>query len=291
VAALLWDNSGTEEQIPSLVELRQRYSKGHIRPTSVKIFMDGVMENYTALMLEPYLVESGTRGIPMIDTEFLKEAVSLLDAEGFQVHFHALGDGAARYALDAIEEAQARNGKSDGRHHLSHIQIIDPADIPRFAELGAVANFQPAWAYADEYVVDLTLPFISEERAMWMYPIKSVIDSGGKIAFGSDWSVSTANPFPQIETAITRVDAEMHDTPALNPEQRVTLEQAIEAFTINAAFVNHQDASTGSIEKGKLADLIVIDRNLFEIEPSEISDANVVLTLFEGKPVFGNLLD
>ena len=122
-----------------------------------------------------------------------------------------------------------------------------------------------------------------------MYPIKSVIDAGGKVAFGSDWSVSTANPFPQIETAITRVDAESHNTEVLNPEQRITLEQAIEAFTINAAFVNQQDDSTGSIEKGKLADLIVVDRNLFEIKPEEISDARVVLTLFEGKSVYGGL--
>jgi len=122
-----------------------------------------------------------------------------------------------------------------------------------------------------------------------MYPIKSVIDSGATVAFGSDWSVSTANPMPQIETALTRVDAETHDTDVMNPEQRITLEQAIEAFTINAAFVNKQEDRTGSIEKGKLADLIVLDRNLFEIEPTQISEARVVLTLFEGKPVYGDL--
>ncbi|MBT8103001.1 MAG: amidohydrolase family protein, partial [Gammaproteobacteria bacterium] len=208
VAALLWDNAQTEEQIPELLQLRDRYHKGNIRPTSVKIFVDGVMENYTAVMLEPYLVENATRGIPMIEPEFMKEAVSLLDAEGFQVHFHALGDGAVRYALDAVQEALQRNGDSDRRHHLSHLQVIHPDDIPRFAELGAVANFQPAWAYADDYVVDLTLPFIRPEVAQWMYPIQSVIDAGGTVAFGSDWNVSTANPMLQIETAITRIDPE-----------------------------------------------------------------------------------
>ncbi len=289
VAALWWERNETEEQIPHLLELREKFNNGHIRPTSVKIMQDGVMENYTAVMLEPYLTEYDTRGIPMVEPEFLKEAVSLLDAAGFQVHFHAIGDGAIRQSLDAIEEALKRNGNLDHRHHISHLQIIDPADIPRFAKLNVVANFQPVWAYADEYIVDLTLPFISEERAKWMYPIKSVIDAGGKVAFGSDWSVSTANPFPQIETAITRVDADTHNTEVLNPEQRITLQQAIEAFTINAAFVNQQDDSTGSIENGKLADLIVVDRNLFEIEPGEISDAKVVLTLFEGKPVYGGL--
>jgi len=289
VTALLWDNSQTEEQIPTLVEHRKKHQKGNIRPISVKIFVDGVMENYTAVMLEPYLVESATRGIPMIDPEFMKEAVCLLDAEGFQVHFHSLGDGAVRYALDAVEEALRRNGDSDRRHHLSHLQVIHPDDIPRFAELGAVANFQPAWAYADDYVVDLTLPFIKPDVAKWMYPIRSVIDAGGTIAFGSDWNVSTANPMLQIETALTRVDPETQDAEVMNPEQRITLEQAIEAFTINAAFVNQHEDSTGSIENGKLADLIVIDRNLFEIEPAEISDARVLLTLFEGEPVYGEL--
>lgn len=289
VAALWWAREQTEEQIPHLLALRDRFGKGNIRPTSVKIMQDGVMENYTAVMLEPYLTEDGTRGIPMVEPEFLKEAVSLLDAEGFQVHFHAIGDGAIRQSLDAIEAARSQNGDLGNRHHISHLQIIDPEDIPRFSELDVVANFQPLWAYADEYVVDLTIPFVGEDRARWMYPIKSVIDSGGRVAFGSDWAVSTANPFPQIETAVTRVDAETHDTELMNPEQRITLAQAIEAFTINAAFVNGHEDGTGSIEDGKLADLIVVDRNLFEIEPAEISDARVVLTLFEGKPVFGSL--
>ena len=289
VAALWWERDETEEQIPRLLKLREKFNTGHIRPTTVKIMQDGVMENYTAVMLEPYMTEYDTRGIPMIEPEFLKEAVSLLDAEGFQVHFHAIGDGAIRQSLDALEEARNRNGDLGHRHHISHLQIIDPADIPRFAELDVTANFQPVWAYADEYIVDLTIPFISADRAKWMYPIKSVIDAGGKVAFGSDWAVSTANPFPQLETAITRVDAETHNTEVLNPEQRITLPQAIEAFTINAAFVNKQDDSTGSIEKGKLADLIVLDRNLFEIKPGEISDARVVLTLFEGKPIYGGL--
>lgn len=286
VASLWWERDDTEEQIPYLLEIRDKFNKGNIHPTTVKIMQDGVMENYTAVMLQPYLTEDAARGIPMVEPEFLKEAVSLLDAAGFQVHFHAIGDGAVRQSLDAIEEARQRNGDLGHRHHIAHLQIIDPMDIPRFAALDVVANFQPLWAYADNYIVDLTLPFISEERAQWMYPIKPIIDSGGKIAFGSDWSVSTANPFPQIETAITRVDAEAHDTKVLNPEHRITLEQAIEAFTINAAFVNNQEGKTGSIETGKLADLIVVDRNIFEIEPAGISEANVLLTLFEGRPVY-----
>jgi len=291
VAALLWDSEQTEEQIPALLEQRETYSNGNVRATSVKIFVDGVMENYTAVMLEPYLVESGTRGIPMIDPDYMKEVVAMLDAEGFQVHFHALGDGAVRYALDAVQVALEQNGDSDRRHHLSHLQVIDPEDIPRFAELGAVANFQPAWAYADDYVIDLTLPFITPEVAKWMYPIRSVLDAGGKVAFGSDWAVSTADPFYQIEHAVTRIDAESHATDPLNPEQAITVEEAVEAFTAGSAWVNHQEQETGSIEVGKLADLIVLDQNLFDIEPQDISNTRVVLTLFGGDPVHGNLGD
>jgi len=288
VAALWWERGQTEEQIPHLENLRRRYASQNVRPTSIKIMQDGVMENYTAVMLEPYLVESGTKGIPMVEPEALKDIVTALDKLDFQVHFHAIGDAAIRQSLDAIEVAQNVNGERDRRHHISHLQVINPADIPRFNELDVVANFQPLWAYADDYIVDLTIPFIGQDRADWLYPIKSVLDAGGMIAFGSDWAVSTANPFPQIETAITRVDAEYHNTDTLNPEQRITLEQSIDAFTINAAFVNHQDDDTGSIEVGKLADLIVVDQNLFDIEPEAISDTTVVLTLFEGRAVHGD---
>jgi len=288
VAALWWEREKTEEQIPYLEELRERFTSGHVRATSVKIMQDGVMENYTAAMLEPYFVDSGTKGIPMIEPELLKDVVTALDKKDFQVHFHAIGDAAIRQSLDAIEVAENTNGKRDLRHHISHLQIFDPADIARFGELDVIANFQPLWAYADDYVVDLTIPFIGEERAKWMYPIKSVIDSGGTVAFGSDWSVSTANPFPQIEIAVTRIDAWEHDTDVLNPEQRITLEQAIDAFTINAAFVNHHEEKTGSIEVGKLADLIVVDQNLFDIDATAISDTKVLLTLFAGESVYGD---
>jgi hypothetical protein len=213
----------------------------------------------------------------------------MLDKLGFQVHFHAIGDAAIRYALDAIEEALIQNGQLGNRHHIAHIQMWDPADIPRFAELNVVANFQPLWAYADEYVTELTIPFIGEKRARWMYPIKTVQDTGAIIAFGSDWSVSTANPFPEMETAITRKSADDDSYPVFIPEERIDLETAIVAFTINAAYVNKHEDETGSVEVGKLADLIVIDRNLFEIAPEDISETKVLLTLFAGEPVYGDI--
>jgi hypothetical protein len=288
VGALWWDRERGMEQIPELVALRDEFTDGQVDARTVKIMQDGVMENYTAAMLEPYLIPGGGKGIPMVDPQKLKEIVSDLDKQGFQVHFHAIGDAAVRQSLDAIEEALLDNGQLGHRHHISHLQMIDPADIPRFAELDAVANFQPLWAYPDEYVTELTIPFIGEERARWMYPIKSVLDTGARVAFGSDWSVSTANPFPQIETAITRKSA-TEDSAVLNPEQRIDLVAALAAFTINAAFVNRLDEQTGSIEVGKLADLIVLDQNLFEIAPEDISETKSLLTMFEGKVVHGDI--
>jgi len=226
----------------------------------------------------------------------LKQIVTELDRNNFQVHFHAIGDAAIRQSLDAIEQARTENGALGHRHHISHLQLIDPADIPRFNSLDVVANFQPLWAYPDKYITELTTPFIGEERARWMYPIKSVQDTGATIAFGSDWSVSSANPYWQIETAVLRKDPtldpmEAVDAPALYPQERIDLASAIAAFTINAAFVNRLEDLTGSIEVGKYADLVVLDQNLFEIAPEAISETKALLTLFAGKAVHGEISD
>ena len=292
-ASLWWERERGLEQVADLIALREPYREGQVRANTVKIMQDGVMENYTAVMLEPYLLDTdNVTGIPMVEPALLKDVVTALDAAQFQVHFHAIGDGAIRQALDAIQAAKTSNGLTDGRHHISHLQIIDRADIPRFAELGVTANFQPLWAYADEYINDLTLPFIRAETAQQMYPIQSVIDAGGTVAFGSDWSVSTANPWVQIEVAITRKNPEgPEEAPgeAFLPHERVSLEAALEAFTIHAASVNHREDETGSIEAGKLADLVVLDRNLFEIPAAEISETAALVTLFKGEVAHGSL--
>lgn len=288
VTALIWDDNRGEEQIEDLERLRTEYTKGRVRATSVKFWQDGVMENYTAALLEPYIGKGDARGIAMVEPEALKGAVAKLDALGFQVHFHAIGDAAVRQCLDAVEEARNQNGDLGNRHHISHLQLIHPDDIPRFRELGVIANFQPLWALADDYQVELTMPYLGPERSRWQYPIRSVQNAGGMIAFGSDWSVSTANPFPQIETAVTRLGAFGETDQPFYPEERIDLPSAIAAFTINAAYVNNIDDVTGSVEVGKLADLIVLDQNLFEVEQADISDTRVLLTLMEGMPVYGD---
>jgi predicted amidohydrolase YtcJ len=289
IASIWWERGQGLEQIEGMKRLRTEYTKGHVDAGTVKIMQDGVMENYTAAMLEPYLIPSKSRGIPMVEPEKLKAAVTQLDAEGFQVHFHAIGDAAIRQSLDAVEAARKANGDLGHRHHISHLELIDAADIPRFRQLGVVANFQPLWAYADEYITDLTIPFLGPERSAHLYPIGSVQRSGATVAFGSDWSVSSPNPFEQMETAVTRLGALGETTEPFLPEEAITLPEAVAAFTINAAYTNRLEKDTGSIESGKRADLVVLDRNLFEIPASEISDTKALVTLFEGKPVHGDL--
>ncbi len=291
VGAILWEGDQGLEQIENIKRLRSDYTQGRLDAGTVKIFQDGVMENYTAVVLEPYKLpgKKDVHGIPMVEPELLKKAVTQLDADGFQVHFHAIGDGAVRQCLDAIEAAYKANGDLGHRHHIAHLQLIHPDDQPRFRRLHVIANFQPLWAYADPYITDLTLPFISKQTASYMYPIGSMERSGAVVAFGSDWSVSSANPFEEMETAITRMGALGETKAAFMPDERITLPEALAAFTINAAYTNRDEKDTGSLEVGKRANLAVLDRNLFEIAPADISDTKVLVTLFEGKPVYGDL--
>ena len=291
VAANYWDTSKGMEQLEQMRRVRETYTGGNFRATSVKIWLDGVMENYTAAMLEPFLVDGDPRGILMMEPEDLKETVIALDADGFQVHIHGLGDRAVRESLDAFEAARETNGVTDNRHHIAHLQVVQPEDIPRFRRLGVAANFTAYWAYADEYITELTLPYIKPETVRWMYPIGSLQRDGAVVVSGSDWSVSSANPFLQMETAITRTDPLSDEGEAFIPEERVSLADVIPMLTINAAWVNHSENEAGSIEVGKYADLAVLDQNLFDIDVYDISKTQVLLTLFGGEAVHGSLAD
>lgn len=290
VAAQWWDRDAGLEQIETFKKQRDEFTGGNLKVSTVKIMQDGVLENFTAAMSEPYYVDGDPTGIPMVDPELLKKAVTALDASGFQVHFHAIGDAAITQCLDAVEASRAANGDLHHRHHIAHLQMVNPKDIHRFRELGVIANFQPLWARADAYILELNIPFLGEERGKWMYPIRSIVNSGAMIAFGSDWFVSTPNPFPQIEVAVMRMNAEVDAEPFI-PEETIDLQTAIAAFTINAAYLNNLDKITGSIEVGKAADLIVLDQNIFDIPKSRISDTKVLLTLFNGDAVYGDLND
>ena len=275
------------DQIADLVQKRQKYRGRFLRAEDAKIFMDGVLESHTAALLEPYLDRPGDRGVPLVEPEALNRLATALDRAGFQIHVHAIGDRAIRMSLDAFEAAQRANGRRDARHHIAHLELIDPGDIPRFKELGVVANFQPLWAYADLYITKLTEPILGPERSRWLYPIGSVARSGAVIVGGSDWPVSSMNPLEAIQVGTTRRDLGDATGTSWLPDELVDLPTMIAAYTVNGAYLSHQEKITGSLEVGKVADLIVLDRNLFEIPASDIHRVKVVLTLLEGKEVWG----
>lgn len=285
VAALGFEPGKAMSQLSQFVEWRAKYQSKRLRATAVKIFQDGVIESRTAALLQPYL-GGEERGWLNHEPEVLKPLAAELDRLGFQIHIHAIGDRGIQSSFDALEFARDRNGRRDSRHHIAHIQLFDPPDITRFRQLGVVANFQPYWMQADPYIVDMTLPVLGPERSRWLYPIRSVAKTGAVIACGSDWSVSSMNPLDAIQVAVTRRGIKEPPGPAWIPEEAVDLPLLLAGYTINGAYVNFEESETGSIEVGKAADLIVLDRNLFEIPSHEIHLAKVLLTLLEGKDVF-----
>ncbi len=290
VGAMWWERVRGAEQIEEFIERRRATSIGRYQATSVKLMMDGVLENFTGAMLEPYGDGHGgttdNRGLLQIDPEGLSTWVPQLDALGFQPHFHAIGDRAVRASLDAVEAARRANGPSDTRPHIAHIQLIHPDDIPRFRQLDVAANAQPLWAAHDDQMDVLTIPFIGE-RWRWQYPFRSLRATGAVLAMGSDWSVSSANPIWEMHIAVERQAPGWYagDRDVLLPEERIDLIDALAAFTSGSAYVNHLD-DTGSLEVGKLADLAILDRDLFDRAAGAIVEAKVVGTFVEGVPVY-----
>ena len=288
-ASLWWDRHRGGDQADELVARGRAGTRGAIRAKTVKIMADGVVENCSCALLRPYDdpdgYPSGHRGLSYVGGDALRSAVVRLDAEGFQVHMHAIGDGAARDALDAVEAARAANGARDARHHVAHLQVIHPDDVPRFGALGVVANIQPVWACADPQMTELTLPRLGEERIGWQYPFGDLLRTGATLAGGSDWPVSTPNPLLEMEVAVTRVDPGSRDAEPFLPGQRLTLPQALAAFTIGSAYVNHDDGDAGSIEVGKRADLAVLDRDVFDPDAGPLGDAHVIMTIAGGRVV------
>jgi len=288
VGALWWERDLGEEQVDSLVERRERYTHGKFRATSVKIMQDGVAENFTAALTAPYLDADGrpttNSGLSFVNPGALRHYVARLSAEDFQVHVHAIGDRAAREALDAFAAA----ARPDLRHHVAHLQVVHPDDVPRFEPLGVAANIQALWACLDDQMVDLTLPFLGEERAAWQYPFGSLHRAGARLVAGSDWPVSTPDPLAALHTAVNRTaygeeGPEGHE-PFL-PEQAISLETAFAAYTSGSAWVNHRD-DAGVLAQGAVADLVVLDRDPFAGPPDLVGATRVVSTWVDGVPVF-----
>ena len=287
-ASLYIDPEKGVDQIQSLIDERNKNKGSLFQTNSAKIFIDGVVEGSTAYLKEPYQHLPDSYGELLWNLDKLNNICSELDKNNFQIHVHAIGDAATSVTLDAFEFAELQNGKRDSRNSITHLQLVDQSDIKRFKDLTVVALPQPYWFIKDDYYYNIQVPYLGQERADKEYPMKSFFDEGVVVASSSDYPVTIpCNPLEAIQYGISRSELNTTDsTEILWPEERVTLEQMIRSFTINGAYANFLEKETGSIEVGKKADLIVLDKNLFEIPVTEISKSKVLMTLFEGKGVF-----
>jgi predicted amidohydrolase YtcJ len=293
VGALWWDRDRGLEQVGELLDQRRAGQAGNFHATSVKMMLDGVAENHTAAMLEPYLdgdgCSTGQAGLDFIDPAELPAFVTALDREGFQVHFHALGDRAVRNALDAVAAARRANGERGPRHHLAHLQVVHPDDVPRFARVSATANIQPLWATHAPQMDELTIPFLGERRSGWQYPFRSLTAAGAALCAGSDWPVSSPNPLWGAHVAVNRslpATAGGQGADPFLPKQAIGLEAILTAYTSGSARINGLSTVTGSIADGYNADLTVVNADLAHIPAPEICQAAVIQTWVRGQAVY-----
>jgi predicted amidohydrolase YtcJ len=265
---------------------------GTLTATTVKFFVDGVIEGGTGLLTEPYCVfgdqhRGHDHGIANWEPGELAEAAAAMDAAGFQLHLHAIGDGAVRMALDAFEEVAARNGPADRRPVVAHTHLVHPDDLPRFRSVGAIANFEPLWAQPNEIMTELTEPRLGPERRTWQYPIGTLVRGGARVSFGSDWPVSSHRPLDGLAVAVTRQRPDAADDEVFLPEQRIDLEQALAAYTAGTAFQAGDERDAGVIEVGRRADLVVTTEDLRRVPARELGAVGIAATYLAGTPVHG----
>ena len=300
------------ELITDLEERRRANSAGGFVTTSAKIMVDGVPENRTAAMLDPYLRpcrcgnpdgrdgsgdiaghaadqdadgEGNDRGLLYLPKEVLTQTAVALDAAGFDLHLHVIGDRAVRDGLDAVERARRSNPGTRGRHHMAHLQIIHPQDIARFAALDVTVNAQALWACNDDQMLQLTVPLIGQERAAWQYPFGSLLAAGATMAMGSDWPVSTPDPWQAIHVAVNRTYPAYPEAPPLLPEQAISLQTALSSYTAGSAWLNRNDDG-GAVSVGKAADLVVLNADPFRLDPGELHTVGTDFTMVAGVPVY-----
>ncbi len=281
------------KQIPALIAERGNYSSDLVQMKTAKLLLDGVVEGHTALLLEPYTDRAGFKSSPIWSPEIFNDTIAALDKEGFQIEVHAIGDGAVRMTLDAYQRALEKNGRRDSRHKIAHVVQVSAQDLPRFKALGVIPVPSPNWFYYDSTFEKNNVAYLGSERAEHQMPMKSLIDNGAIVAIGTDFPACgdylTMNPLDEIKTGLTRLPLppDNNITKSYWPEERVDLRTMIECATINGAYASFMENETGSLEVGKLADLIVIDRDLFNVPALEINKAEVLTTILEGREVFG----
>jgi hypothetical protein len=276
----------TPESRAKIEAARKQYNDDWISGGAVKTMLDGVIESHTAAMLTPYTDDPALSGKLFWDPDKYKATVAELDKNGFQIFTHAIGDKAVRLALDAYQNAAQVNQSKDARPRIEHIETISAQDIDRFGKLGVIASMQPLHSYPDEDTLDIWARNVGPERAKRAWVWRSIENKGGALAFGSDWPVVTLNPWRGVQTALTRQTDEGKPEYGFVPQERLSLDDTLRAYTLGAAFAGRREKTEGSIETGKLADLIVIDRDLFLIEPTDIGKTEVLMTIVGGKVVY-----
>jgi len=260
---------------------------GMVSARTVKFFADGVVEAGTAAMLSPYDDAPASCGLPVWSPAELAEAVAAFDADGFQVHIHAIGDAGVRAALDAVEHAAGRNGPRDRRAVIAHTQVVHPDDLPRFAELAVVANFEPLWAQLDPLQTELSLPRIGATRGGWQYPMGTLLASGAVVSMGSDWPVSSHRPLEGLAVAVTRQTRQGSPPGGWVPEQRLPVAAALSAYTLGSAYQAFEDHLWGTVVPGKRADLVWLDADPYDLDPAAWPDARVQGTWLAGTRTAG----
>ncbi len=282
-AAVEADPARGAHQIANIAALRTEYASDLVHVDGVKLYFDGVIESQTAFLVDPYA--DGNNGEQLFTDARIDELFAAADAEGLQIHVHAIGDAAIRQLLDGVERLAVAHGAGDRRPLAAHIELIQPIDVPRFAELGVYADFQPLWAYPDSYITELTVPVIGADRAEWLYPIGDIALSGATFVAGSDWDVSSQNPFEAIEVAVTRQDP---DVPGdiLTVGQRVSVGTILAAYTRDGARAVFREEELGTITAGKLAELVILDRDPFAVASAALSDVQVRATFLGGVAVY-----
>lgn len=275
-------------QLPEMIEARRRVDEladPMLSANTVKFFADGVVENETGALLEPYCSSLHNHGLRVWEGQTLAEAVRAVDAAGFQVHIHAIGDAAVRQGLDAIESAIASNGPRDRRPVIAHAQLVAAADLERFAELGVIANMQPLWAQLDDLMTVLTVPRLGEDRAATQYRMRSILEDGGRLAFGSDWPCTSGDPVEGLAIAISRQNDAGEPAGGWTPAEIVDIAHALDAYSHSVAHQAFADSSPtpwGEIRLGTSADLISFDVDLRDLTPRELSHCRIRSTYLGG---------